>query len=121
MQIELFGEQLMLSSIFISQPPISVAGKEVNADWNSSILEDIKDAENRITELRDEMQFKREELDRCEIEDYDQDPNPGEVDLYGSGFPEMESECEELEFENETEIRLLELEIAESKEKLKHE
>ena len=123
-QAELFGEQLKLSTIFSTQPPLTaaarLASKERYNELQEEIVSEIEEAKDRIKELKDELETEREELDRCEIEDYDLEPEPGDECLFGAGLPEMEREYNDLEFESETEIRLLECKIAELEAKLKH-
>ena len=118
-QAELFGEQLKLSSVFSIQPPLTAAAKQANEDRYNPMREEIEDAKARIKELKDELETEREELDRCEIDDYDLEPEPGDECLFDAGLPEMEREYNDLEFESETEIGALECYIAELEVKLK--
>jgi len=124
MQTELSGgEQLALSSIFCIQPVPTAATQRTKEERYNEMQEetvaDIEEAQDRIKDLKDELQEAREDMDRCEVDEYDLEPEPGDECLFDCSLPRMEEEYNELEFESETEIRLLELKIGELKATLK--
>jgi uncharacterized protein YceH (UPF0502 family) len=124
MQTQLFGQQLTLSSIFPSQPVPTAAAKQASEErYNAiqrEIMEEIADKEERIIELKSQIEVDEEALSRAEEDELDLEPEEGEEVIFDAVAPMLEEDLSYTRYENEAEIRALECEIAELEARLKH-
>ena len=119
MQTQLFGEQLLLSSIFSLQPaPTAAAALEATQEWNDIVLE-IEEKQERIMELKKEIGDDEEALLNEEEDDINMEPDEGEEVIFDTVTPQLEADLEHTRAENEEEIGELEEEIVELEAKLK--
>jgi len=117
MKTQLFGEQLTLSAIFCMQPAPTAAAKQASEerynDIQKEIMEEIEDNQNRIIELRSEIEADEEALSRAEEDELDLEPDEGDEDIFDAVAPMLEEDLNQTRYEKEAEIRALECEIAE--------
>ena len=120
--------QTVLCQPFTAQPMPTVEAQKIAARKEAAveaareeIQEEIVEAMQEIQRLKDELQEDWDDIERCEREEYDLEPAPGEEDIYGCdcSLPTLEADYNNHKFETETEIRVLECEIAELEAKLR--
>ncbi len=123
MQAQLFREQLLLSSIFCTQPAPTAATQQASEERHNAIQEDIKveieDKQERIQELRKEIGDDEEALLNAEEDELDLEADEGEEVIFDAVAPMLEEDLNYTRYENEAEIRTLEEEIEELEVKLK--
>jgi len=123
MQAQLFGEQRRLSSIFCSQPAPTVATRLARERRFSALaqelIEEIKDKQERIQELRQEIGDDEGALMNAEADELDLEADEGEEVIFDAVAPMLEEDLNYTRYENEAEIRTIEEEIEELEAKLK--
>ena len=122
MQTQLSGEQLFLSSIFSMQPVPTAATQQASEerlnDIQQEIIEEIKEKQERILELRKEIGDDEEALSNAEEEELEMEPDEGEEVIFDAVAPMLEEDLGYKRYENDAEIRTLEEEIEELEAKL---
>ena len=82
------------------------------------IQEEIVEAKQEIQRLQEELQEEWDELERCEREEYDLEPDPGNDVTFDGMLPTLEEDLNDRKIEIEADIRALECEIGELEAKL---
>jgi len=122
MQMQLFREQRLFSSIFASQPTPTAAAHHVTKERLSSVqqevMEEIEEKQERILELKKEIGDDEEAFLNAEEDDFDIEPEEGEEVIFDAVVPQLEADLEHTRAENEEMIRELEGEIEELEAKL---
>ena len=122
MQEQLFGEQLLLSSIFCTQPAPTAAAQQASEERHNAIQEDIieeiEEKQERILELRKEIGDDEEALLNAEEDEIDAEPDEGEEVIFDAVAPMLEADLAYTRYENEAEIKTIEEEIEELEAKL---
>ena len=121
-QVNLFGEQRRLSSIFCTQPAPTAAAQQASEELYNDVQQDIKveieEKQERILELRKEIGDDEEALLNAEEDEIDLEPDEGEEVIFDSAAPMLETDLAYTRYENEAEIRTIEEEIEELEAKL---
>ncbi|MGB7532997.1 MAG: hypothetical protein WA977_08515 [Halobacteriota archaeon] len=123
MQAQLFGEQLLLSSIFCTQPVPTAVAQQASEERHNAIQKDIiveiEEKQERILELRKEIGDDEEALLNAEEDEIDAEPDEDEEVIFDAVAPMLEEDLNYTRYENEAEIKTLEDEIGELEAKLK--
>ena len=122
MTAHLFGEQLLLSSLFCPQPEPTAAAQQASEEAYNDIQQEIKveieEKQERIQELRKEIGDDEEALLNAEEDEIDAEPDEGEEVIFDAVAPMLEEDLAYTRYENEAEIRTIEEEIEELEAKL---
>lgn len=126
-QVNLFGEQRRLSSIFCLQPaPTAEAQRaseereaEIKDTADADILCVIEEKRERIAELKEEIEDDEAALRGAEADDISLEPDEGEEVIFNAVVPQLETDLENTRIENEKEISDIEYEIQQLEAKLK--
>ena len=118
--------QTVLYQPFAAQPMPTVEAQKITAGKEAAveaareeIQEEIVEATQEIHRLHEELQDEWDELERCEREEYDLEPEPGNDVTFDGMLPTLEEDFNDRKIEIETDIRALECEIAELEAKLR--
>ena len=121
-QVNLFGEQRRLSSIFSTQPAPTAAAQQASEERDlevhQNIIDEIEEKQERIQELRKEIGDDEEAVMNAEEDEIDAEPDEGEEVIFEAVAPMLEEDLVATRYENEEEIRTIEEEITELEAKL---
>ena len=109
--------QTVLYQPFTAQPMPTVEAQKIAA--REEIQEEIVEAKQEIRRLQEKLQEEWDELERCEREEYDLEPEPGNDVTFDGMLPTLEEDFNDRKIEIEVDIRALECKIAELEAKLR--
>lgn len=126
-QVNLFGEQRRLSSIFCLQPAPTAEAQRASEErevkikdaTDTDILCQIDEKRERMVELKEEIEDDEDALRRAEVDDTDLEPDEDEEVIFDAVVPQLETDLENTRMENEKEISDIEYEIQQLEAKLK--